>query len=148
MTLKKSVIVYGLAMAALIGLLKVLEYRYFVRDLSLELYLGLVAAVFVALGSWIGWRLTRRSAPEPDAVPAVSRVPAPDPEKLKSLGITKREFEVLELMAEGLSNQEIAERLFVSQSTVKSHTSNLFAKLDVKRRTQAIQNAKNLNILS
>jgi NarL family two-component system response regulator LiaR len=145
MSLRKSIIVYGLAMAALIGLLKFFEYRYFVRDLSLELYLGLIAAVFVALGSWIGWRLTRRAPVELEVLPVAAS--APDAEKLKALGITKREFEVLELIAHGLSNQEIAERLFVSMSTVKSHSSNLFGKLDAKRRTQAIQNAKNLNIL-
>jgi ATP/maltotriose-dependent transcriptional regulator MalT len=66
---------------------------------------------------------------------------------LAQTGISKREYEVLELMAQGLSNQEIAEKLFVSLNTVKTHTSNLFVKLDAKRRTQAIQKAKELGLI-
>lgn len=128
-------------MAALMGLLKFAEYRYFVRDLSLELYLGLVAVTFVALGAWIGWRLTRKKIVVPESGFMF------DNEALKRLGITKREYEVLELIALGLSNQEIADKLFVSTSTIKTHSSSLFMKLDARRRTQAIQKAKELRIL-
>lgn len=128
-------------MAALMGLLKFAEYRYFVRDLSLELYLGLVAVTFVALGAWIGWRLTRKKIVVPESGFML------DNEALKRLGITKREYEVLELIALGLSNQEIADKLFVSTSTIKTHSSSLFMKLDARRRTQAIQKAKELRIL-
>lgn len=141
MTLRKSIILYGVAMAALMGLLKFAEYRYFVRDLSLELYLGLVAVTFVALGAWIGWRLTRKKIVVPESGFML------DNEALKRLGITKREYEVLELIALGLSNQEIADKLFVSTSTIKTHSSSLFMKLDARRRTQAIQKAKELRIL-
>jgi two-component system, NarL family, response regulator LiaR len=141
MTYRKSIILYGLAMAALIGLLKFVEYRFFVRDLSLEIYLGLVAVTFIALGAWIGWRLTRKK------VVAIGDGFTLDAGELKRLGITKREYEVLELMALGLSNQEIADRLFVSTSTIKTHLSSLFLKLDARRRTQAIQKAKELHIL-
>lgn len=145
MTLRKSIILYGLAMAALTALLKFVEYRFFVRDLSLELYIGIIAVVFISLGVWVGRRLTRPK-------PAVPSPPTPseftlDDAKLKTLGVTKREYEVLGLIAEGLSNQEIADRLFVSTSTVKTHTSNLFLKLEASRRTQAIQRAKELGIL-
>lgn len=141
MTLRKSIFLYGLAMAALMGILKIAEYRYFVHDLSLELYLGLVAVLFVGLGVWVGRRLTR----VPVIVPPAEFVR--DETELKKLGITKREYEVLGLIAQGLSNQEIADRLFLSMSTVKTHTSNLFTKLDANRRTQALQKAKELQLI-
>ena len=143
MTLRKSIILYGLAMAGLIGLLKFVEYRFFVRDLSLELYIGIVALVFISLGVWVGRRLTK-SAPPTLRQSAEFTL---DDRALKKLGVTKREYEVLNLIAEGLSNQEIADRLFVSTSTVKTHTSNLFVKLEASRRTQALQKAKELGLL-
>lgn len=141
MTLRKSIVLYGVAMAALMGLLKFAEYRYFVHDLSLELYLGLVAAIFVSVGVWAGLRLTR---------PKVIQVSGPfelDEANLRKLGISKREHEVLELVSHGLSNQEIADKLFISTSTVKTHVSNILAKLDATRRTQAIRRAKELRII-
>ena len=144
MTFRKSIILYGVAMAVLMGLLKVLEYRFFVRDMTLELYLGLVAVFFIALGAWIGWRLTHKKSVE-SAVQVEGFTL--DAEELKRLGITKREYEVLENIALGLSNQEIADKLFVSTSTIKTHLSSLFLKLDARRRTQAIQKAKELRIL-
>ena len=128
-------------MAALIGLMKFIEYRYLVRDFSTEFYVGLVAVMFTAIGIWAGFRLTRKK---------VVIVGAPfvlDEEKLQQLGISKREHEVLELIASGLSNQEIADKLFVSINTVKTHSSSLFLKLDASRRTQAIQRAKELRII-
>ena len=128
-------------MAVLIGLLKFVEYRFFVRDIPLEFYVGTVAIMFTALGIWAGLRLTR---------PKIIDSGAPfqlDEANLRTLGISKREYEVLELIADGLSNQEIAEKLFVSTSTVKTHVSNVLAKLDARRRTQAIQRAKELNII-
>ena len=128
-------------MAVLIGLLKFVEYRFFVRDIPLEFYVGTVAIMFTALGIWAGLRLTR---------PKIIESSAPfqlDEANLRTLGISKREYEVLERIALGLSNQEIAEKLFVSTSTVKTHVSNVLAKLDARRRTQAIQRAKELNII-
>ncbi len=157
MRLRTSIFLYGLAMAALIGLLKFVEYRYFVRDLSLELYIGAVAVLFVGLGIWVGRRLTGRpTAVEPAPAPELAaeqpaHAPAVpftlDEASLKKVGVTKREYEVLGLIAEGLSNQEIADRLFVSTSTVKTHTSNLYLKLEASRRTQAIQKAKEIGLL-
>ena len=128
-------------MAVLLGLLKFLEYRFLVRDIPFEFYIGILAVIFTVLGVWVGRRLTR-----------VKIVTAPvdfqlDEDSLKRLGISKREYEVLELISQGLSNQEIADTLFVSTSTIKTHTSNLFSKLDARRRTQAIQRAKELRIL-
>jgi DNA-binding CsgD family transcriptional regulator len=141
MTFKKSILLYAVAMAALMGFLKFIEYRFFVRDLSLEVYIGVVAVLFVVLGVWVGRRLTRVKVVTPPLEFTL------DEAMLKKLGITKREYEVLELIAEGMSNQEIADRLFISSSTVKTHTSSLFMKLDASRRTQALQRAKELRLL-
>src|SRR5215211_5712558 len=110
--MRRTITIYGVAMAALIGLLKWAEYRYFVRDIPLELYLGLVAVMFTAIGVWAGLRLTR-----PKVVHRIIESGAPftfDEQKLEKLGISKREYEVLELISNGLSNQEIADKLFVS----------------------------------
>ncbi len=139
--MRKTILLYGLALAVLTGLLKFIEYRFFVYDLSLEIYLGLVALLFTVLGVWAGLRLTRKKIIV--ATPQFERNEA----ELQRLGISKREYEVLELIAQGLSNQEIAERLFVSLSTVKTHSSNLFMKLDARRRTEAIRRAQELRLL-
>lgn len=133
---------YGLALAVLIFLLKFLEYRLFVRDLSMEFYVGIIAVMFTILGVWAGLKLTRRKT-----IIITNPHFQFDESRLERLGISKREYEVLELMAKGLSNQEIADKLFVSLNTVKTHTSNLFLKLDARRRTQAIQKAKELQLI-
>jgi two-component system, NarL family, response regulator LiaR len=141
--MRRTILLYGLSMAALIGLLKVVEYRYFVRDIPLEFYIGTVALMFTGLGIWAGLRLTRPKVVEIE-------VEAPfecDLAAVQKLRISKRELEVLHLVADGLSNQDIAERLFVSTSTVKTHISNLFAKLDANRRTEAIAKAKEMRII-
>ncbi|HMT08451.1 MAG TPA: response regulator transcription factor [Pyrinomonadaceae bacterium] len=139
--MRRTIIIYGIAMAALIALLKFVEYKYIVRDVPLELYIGLIAIMFTAIGIWAGLKLTR---------PKVVEIAGPFEQNevnLRQTGISKREFEVLELLAAGLSNQEIAEKLFVSNSTVKTHVSNVLAKLDASRRTEAIAIAKNLRII-
>ena len=130
-------------MAALIGVLKTIEYRYFVRDVPLEFYIGVVAVMFTGLGVWAGLRLTRPKVIEVHVSAPFQR----DEIALKQLGISKREFEVLELIAAGLSNQDVADRLFVSTSTVKTHVSNVLAKLDAGRRTEAIARAKEMRII-
>ena len=139
--MRKTIIIYGVAMAVLIGLLKTVEYRYLVRDIPLEFYIGLVAVLFTCLGIWAGLRLTR---------PKVVEISGPfelDEANLKKIGISKREFEVLELMSHGHSNIEMADKLFISTSTIKTHVSNLLAKLDASRRTQAIRRAKELRLI-
>lgn len=138
---KRTIFLYGLSLAALIFVLKYFEYRLFVRDLSLEFYVGVVAVFFTVLGVWAGLRLTRKKVviASPDFVF--------DETALEKLGISKREKEVLDLIAIGLSNQEIADKLFVSLNTVKTHSSNLFQKLQVSRRTQAVQRAKELRLI-
>ena len=129
-------------MAALIGLLKFIEYRYLVRDLSAEVYIGVVAVFFTALGIWVGLKLTRK--PETGkTVPTESTTAI-----LNKYKLSKRELEVLTLIAQGHSNKEIAEALFLSTNTIKTHSSNIFSKLDVKRRTQAVQKAIEVGILN
>ncbi len=141
--MKRTVILYGITLAGLIFLLKYLEYRMVVRDLSIEFYVGIVALVFTALGIWAGLKLTRKKVITVTVGPAFVLNQA----ALDRLGISKREHEVLEWMARGLSNQEIADKLFVSLNTIKTHTSNLFLKLEVSRRTQAIQKGKELRLI-
>lgn len=139
--MKKTIVFYGLALAVLIFILKYLEYRLLVRDLSTEIYVGIIAITFTALGIWAGLRLTRRKGIISNEGFVFNAA------VLQQLGISKREHEVLELIAHGLSNQEIADKLFVSLNTIKTHAANLFLKLDVSRRTQAIQKAKELRLI-
>jgi DNA-binding NarL/FixJ family response regulator len=141
--MRKTIIIYGIAMAALLALLKLVEYKYLVRAIPLEFYIGLIAILFTALGIWAGLRLTRPTIKLID-----TSLPFEiDQANLQKLGISKREYEVLELISGGLSNQEIAEKLFVSTSTVKTHVSSILAKLDASRRTQAISRAKEFRII-
>ena len=145
----RHIILYGAALAALLFLLKWLEWRYLIVDRAIELYSGAIAIVFTGLGIWLAVKLAR---PKLRTVIVEKEVyikpPAAVNEKeLARLGLSARELEVLQLMAEGLSNQEIAARLFVSLNTVKTHSANIFGKLDVRRRTQAVDKAKKLNII-
>ena len=147
-SVKKPVLLYGLLGGVLIALLKVIEYRYLVIEHSVEIYGGLIALVFVTLGIWLGLRLTGRAK----TIVVRETVPAPatfvlNEEKVTSLGITKRELEILELIAAGLSNKEIAERVFVSENTVKTHSSSIFEKLGARRRTQAVQIGKEFRLI-
>jgi DNA-binding CsgD family transcriptional regulator len=141
--MRRTILIYGIAMAVLVAGLKLIEYKYFVRDIPLEFYIGLVAVLFTALGIWAGLRLTRPKIKVID-----TSLPFEiDQGNLHRLGISKREYEVLELISRGLSNQEIANTLFVSTSTVKTHVSSILAKLDASRRTQAISRAKELRLI-
>lgn len=139
--MRRTILIYGISMAVLVGLLKFVEYKFFVRDIPMEFYIGVVAVLFTGLGIWAGMRLTR---------PRVIEVSGPferNDANLKRSGISKREFEVLELITAGLSNQAIADRLFVSTSTVKTHVSSVLAKLNASRRTEAIAKAKEMRII-
>ncbi len=140
--MKRTILIYGIALAILISFLKFLEYRLFVRDLAIEFYVGIIAVMFTILGAWVGLKLTSRKT-----IIITNPNFKFDESRLEKLGISKREYEVLELMAKGLSNQEIADKLFVSLNTIKTHSSNLFLKLEAKRRTQAIQRAKELQLI-
>ncbi len=135
----RSLLVYGLAIGGGAFLLQWLQYRFTVHAFAAEIYIGAVALAFLALGVFAGRRLF--AAPAGDQPEARQQV-------LATLNISGREAEVLDLLAEGCSNKEIAERLFVSPNTVKSHVARLYRKLSVSRRTQAIQAARQLGLIA
>lgn len=147
--MKRHILIYGLCGGVLIVMLKLVEYRFLVIQHSIEIYGGLIAVLFAGLGIWLGLKLTRtketlviKEVPVPATQPfAVNQA------RLQELGITRRELEILELIARGLSNREIAETLFVSENTVKTHSSRLFEKLSARRRTQAVQLGKELGLI-
>ena len=143
-------LIYGLCGGMLIVVLKLLEFRFLVVEHSIEIYGGLIAALFAGLGIWLGLKLTKKQevlivkeVPVPAAMPPFSVNEA----RVRDLGITKRELEILELIAQGLSNREIADKLFVSENTVKTHSSRLFDKLSARRRTQAVQIGKEMGLI-
>lgn len=146
----RDILIYGISGGLLIAVLKLTEYRFLVIENSFEIYAGLIAALFAALGIWLGLTLTRKKT-----VTIIQEIPAPpaaepfvlDQARLAQLEITPRELEILGLIAAGLSNREIATRLFVSENTVKTHSSRLFDKLGAKRRTQAVQLAKSARLI-
>lgn len=140
--MKRTILIYGLSLAALLFLMQWLQFGFMIRDLSLEFYLGVVAVIFTAIGLWAGLKLT-----QPKTKVVIQSDFSFNEAECNRLGISKRELEVLQLMAKGFSNQEIADKLFVSLNTVKTHSSNLFIKLEVKRRTQAIQRSKELMLI-
>ena len=154
---KKHLLIYGICGGLLIVLLKTIEYRFLVIERSIEIYGGLIALFFASVGIWLGLKLTKNKETvvvKEVPVQVTVEVPVPardlfvlDQSKLQQLGITTRELEILQLIAGGLSNREIAEKLFVSENTVKTHSSRLFDKLDAKRRTQAVQIAKELSLI-
>jgi DNA-binding CsgD family transcriptional regulator len=145
---KKAVLIYGAAGGVLIALLKLAEYRFLVVEHSLEIYGGLVALVFAGVGIWLGLTLTRTK--EVVVVKEVAAPAAPfaiDEDKVRELGITPRELEILQLIARGLSTREIATMLFVSENTVKTHSSRVFDKLGVNRRLKAVETARALRLI-
>ncbi|MGZ3764021.1 MAG: response regulator transcription factor [Mucilaginibacter sp.] len=151
MARNKQIIIYGIALAFLIFLLKWLEIRFIVMDRQLEIYAGIIAVIFTALGIWLALKIRK---PQVHTVIVEKEVYAANKtefslnqDALRKLSLSKRELEVLQLMAGGLSNQEIAAKLFVSLNTVKTHSAQIFEKMEVKRRTQAIDLAKKLSII-
>ena len=148
-----TILLYGAVAGLLIALLDLIEYRYLVVGHAVEIYGMLVALIFAALGIWLGLRITRPKQVEvvekvvvKEVVVAPSFVP--DATAVTRLGITPREHEILQLIASGLSNREIAERLFVSENTVKTHASRLLDKLGARRRTEAVQRAKEAGLIA
>ena len=155
--MKKTILLYGVLAGILITVLKLTEYRFLVIEHSLEIYGGLVAAIFAAVGIWLGLKLTKtketiivREVPVEVPIEGPVRVAEPfsiNDASIARLGITPRELEILQAIAAGMSNREIAEKLFVSENTVKTHSSRLFDKLQAKRRTQAVQIAKEAGLV-
>ena len=147
----RDTILYGLSLAILLFLLRWLELRFIIFEHSYEIYIGLIALIFTGLGIWLALKLSK---PKVETVVVEKEVYlaragdfTPNTLLIAQLEINPRELEVLSLMADGLSNQEIAGKLFISLSTVKTHNQNLFEKLDVKRRTQAVEKAKRLSLI-
>ena len=147
--MKRHVLIYGLVGGILITLLQWTEYRFLVIEHSVEIYGALIAATFAALGIWLGLKLTaKRQTIVVKEVPVLVAKPhIPDEKKRDDLGITRRELEVLELIAQGMSNREIAGKLYVSENTVKTHSSRVFDKLGARRRTQAVQLGRDFGLL-
>ena len=153
--MKKTVLLFGLLGGLLVAVLKMVEYRFLIIEHSFEIYGGIIAAIFSAVGIWLGLKFTRpRETVVTREVPVEVRVPVPttgpfvrNQARVDQLGLTPRELDILEAMAAGLSNREIAERLFVSENTVKTHAGRVFDKLAAKRRTQAVQLAKEAGLI-
>lgn len=154
----KATIIYSISLAFLLFLLRWLELRFIIFSHSFEIYAGLIAVIFTALGIWLALKLTRRDSlgtkPKIETIVVEKEVFVtrnedftPNTSLIAQLELSRRELEILNLMAKGHSNEEIAAEIFVSLSTVKTHNQNLFAKLDVKRRTQAVEKAKRLNLI-
>lgn len=148
----KEFLIYGISMALVLLLLKILEANFIVFNYRLDFFIGSIAIVFTVLGVWLALKLVK-----PKVVTQIveKKVYIENQEKIEidqkliaELGLSKRELDVLNLMAQGLSNEEIAGKLFISQNTVKTHSSNIFVKLDVKRRTQAVEKAKRMKIIN
>jgi|SRR6185369_7565763 len=146
-----SILLYGILMALLLVVLKWLELHFIIFNNAFEIYAGSIAIIFMLLGIWVALKLAK---PKIQTVVVEKQVYiqhnenfSANEEEIKKLGLSKREMEVLQLMADGLSNIEIAGKLFLSENTVKTHSSRLFEKLDVKRRTQAVEKARRLIII-
>ncbi|HEY1039119.1 MAG TPA: LuxR C-terminal-related transcriptional regulator [Bacteroidia bacterium] len=168
----RSILLYGVSMAILLLILKWLEWKYVIISNRLEIYIGAIALIFTLLGIWLAKKLTKPKTLviEKEVVKEVEVLKEIDvvreievikevyinenasteinKAEIEKLGLSNREMEVLQLMSTGLSNQEIADKLFLSLPTIKTHTGNIFIKLDVKRRTQAVEKAKRLNIIT
>ena len=137
-----QLILYGICMAILLFLLKWLELRFVIIDHALEVYVGAIALIFTGLGIWLAMKIVK---PRVKVVQKEIYVNAPfsvNQKELESLNLSKRELEVLQLMSEGLSNKEIADRLFVSLSTIKTHSNNLFDKMNVERQDTGDRQSK------
>jgi len=157
--MKRHVLIFGLVGGLLIATLQYTEYRFVIIDHSVELYSALVAILFATFGIWLGLRITRSRETIRETVvvkevlvPAEALAPseapfAPNTAHQQTLGITARELEILNLIARGFSNREIATQLFVSENTVKTHCVRAFDKLGAARRTQAVLRGKELGLL-
>jgi len=140
-----TVLIYGVGGGSLIIVLKLLEHRLFSNDISFDIFIALIALIFTSLGVWAGGQILGKVIVKPE--PQTANPVAHDQNNLKQTGLSTREYEVLLQMSRGLSNQEIAEKLFISLSTVKTHTSNVFSKLNVNSRMHAVQKARELRLV-
>lgn len=147
----KEILAYGLSMGAFLLCVKWLEARFIVFNYQIDFLIASIAAVFTLLGFWLALKLVKPRVEiqviEKEVHTSNSIPDKPSQFEREKLGMSKRELDVLLWMSKGLSNEEIAEKLFISLNTVKTHSSNIFSKLDVKRRTQAVEKARSLRII-
>lgn len=145
----RTTLIFGLCLAVLMALMKWVEYSFFIKDLTLEAYLGIVGAFCAVLGVWMGWKLTHKHQKQLDHIKsAIEQSPENAVYRADNLfNLSPREYEVLVMIARGHSYQEIADKLHVSLSTIKTHAANLFSKMDVQRRTQAVMVAQQSGLL-
>ncbi|HNP20469.1 MAG TPA: LuxR C-terminal-related transcriptional regulator [Panacibacter sp.] len=153
----KMLFIYSVALALLFLLLKLVEYRLLIIDHSIEIYAGSIAILFTLLGIWLSRKLfspkketlviEKETIVEREVFVTGQHAFEPNKKALKETDLSARELEVLQLIAGGMSNQEIANAMYVSVNTVKTHIANLFYKLEVSRRTQAVEKAKKLSII-
>ena len=144
----KHLAIYGVCGGLLIVAMRLVEYRFLVVEHSVEIYGALIAAAFAAIGIWLGLAMTRREIVVKEVLVPSPEPFVPDTARIEALGLTPRELEVLQLIAEGLSTREMADRLFVSENTVKTHIGRVLDKLGASRRTQAVQVAKSQRIIA
>lgn len=143
----KHIVIYGLTLAVLVFILKLLQWKFLIVDNAIDIYIGLIALFFTVLGIWVAKQLIKPKVETliiEKEIPEKFEINEIEPQKLN---LSNREYEVLQLLAKGYSNNEISEQLFLSVSTIKTHVSNLFFKMDVKNRTQATEKAKRLKII-
>ena len=147
--MKQVVIGFGILIVALLILFQLARFQSFRAGFQFELWIAIFSVLFFAIGIFLSRKMIKPRQPiiEASGQPNPGHPFEADNSQLAKLGISKREFEILQLIDEGLSNQQIAQKLFLSESTVKKHISNLFFKMDVERRTEAIRKAKGLKIL-
>lgn len=145
----KLVFLYSILLSALLFLLKWLELKFIIISHSLDIYIGAIAVIFTVLGIWLARKLTKPKIKiiEREIYKEKGMSAAPDQKEILRLGLSKREMEVLTLMAEGFSNEEIGGKLYLSLHTIKTHASRIFEKMDVKRRTQAVDKAKRIGLI-
>lgn len=143
----KHIVIYGLTLAILVFVLKLLQWKFLIVDNTIDIYVGLVAVFFTVLGIWVASQLIKSKVKTVIVEKEVPEKFEINETELQKLNLSTREYEVLQLLAKGYSNSEISEQLFLSVSTIKTHVSNLFTKMDVKNRTQATEKAKRLKII-
>lgn len=144
----KHIILYGFSIAVLVFTLKWMKWKFLIIDHSVDIYIGLIAIFFTVLGIWIAFQLAKPKVTTPIVIE--KEVPQKftlNTAELEKLNLSNREYEVLQLLSKGHSNAAIADELFISVSTVKTHVSNIFEKMNIASRTQAIEKARRLSII-
>ena len=139
----RSILIFGCLLAVFAVLLQLVEYKYYIGHLTTDIYTSVVATIFTGVGIWIGVNILKSKKEEQ----ALVTNPEMQQAKIKELNLNDREYEMLQFIAKGLSNQEIADELYLALPTIKTHISNLYSKLDVRSRTQAIYKAQALNLI-